>query len=67
VLGDAHRVFTQLEAYRAVTAKDLMSAASTLIPARRTTIFVEPSGEEPEDDDGDGEDEDGEDLDEVAA
>jgi zinc protease len=54
VLGDAHRVFSQLEAYRAVTAEDLMAAAGRLIPARRTTIFVEPSGEEPEaDEDGD--------------
>ena len=31
-----------------------MAAAGRLIPARRTTIFVEPSGEEPEaDEDGD--------------
>ncbi len=60
VLGDAHRVFSQLEAYRAVTAEDLMAAAEKLVPARRTTIFVLPSGEEPEGDEGD-------DMGEVAA
>jgi len=64
VLGDAHRVFGQLEAYRAVTERDLMLAAATLTPARRTTIFVEPSGEEPEDDD-DGSD--GEELEQDGA
>jgi zinc protease len=52
VLGDAERVFAQLEAYRAVTPEELREAARGLVPARRTTIFVTPSGEEPEHDDG---------------
>ncbi len=50
VLDDAHRVFAQLEAYREVTAQDLLEVAKSLTPARRTTIFVEPSGEMPDDD-----------------
>jgi zinc protease len=51
VLGDAQRVFAQLEAYRSVTALELMEAAASLVPERRTTIFVLPSGEEPDEED----------------
>lgn len=53
VLDDAHRVFAQLEAYREVTAQDVLQVAQSLTNARRTTIFVEPSGELPDDEDED--------------
>ena len=47
VLGDASRVFGQLEAYRAVTAEAVRDvAARLLVPSRRTTLIVHPSGEE---------------------
>lgn len=49
VLNDAHRVFAQLEAYREITAAELSAVARKLVPEQRTTIFVEPSGELPED------------------
>jgi zinc protease len=49
VLGDGTRVFSQLAAYRAVTAEALRSvAARLLVPTRRTTIFVKPSEDERE-------------------
>jgi zinc protease len=41
VLGDAGRIFAQLDAYRAVTASEVRSIADKLLkPSRRTTIFV---------------------------
>lgn len=46
VLGDAHRLFGQLDAYLAVTARDVRDVANRLlVPTRRTTVFVRPSGE----------------------
>jgi hypothetical protein len=39
-------VFGQLEAYRAVTAEAVRDvAARLLVPSRRTTLIVHPSGE----------------------
>jgi zinc protease len=50
VLGDAGRVFGQLEAYRAVTAEAVRDvAARLLVPSRRTTLIVHPSGESGDD------------------
>ncbi len=50
VLGDAGRIFAQLEAYRQVDAAQISeTVARLLVPSRRTTVFVQPSGEEPED------------------
>ncbi|HEX6240787.1 MAG TPA: pitrilysin family protein [Polyangiales bacterium] len=44
VLGDAARVFDQLEAYRRVSAQDVQQLARTrLTPAQRTTLLVRPS------------------------
>ena len=41
VLGDAGRIFAQLEAYRAVTARDVRAVAEKLlVPTRRTVILV---------------------------
>jgi zinc protease len=41
VLGDAGRIFEQLEAYRRVTASDVRAlAGKLLVPERRTTILV---------------------------
>lgn len=49
VLGDAGRIFGQLEAYRLVDAARIKDVATRLLSKnRRTTIFVKPSGEEPE-------------------
>ncbi|MDB4977796.1 MAG: Protease precursor [Myxococcaceae bacterium] len=50
VLGDAGRIFSQLEAYRQVTASDVREVARKLLAvSRRTTILVrakpEPEGE----------------------
>lgn len=46
VLGDACRIFGQLEAYRAVTREQLQSAVQRLlVPTRRTTLLVRPSPE----------------------
>lgn len=51
VLGDAGRIFAQLEAYRAVDGAQVSDAVERLlVPSRRTTVFVQPSGEEPDDD-----------------
>jgi zinc protease len=44
VLGDPSRVFSQLEAYRAATAADLVRVArQVLVPSQRTTVIVRPS------------------------
>lgn len=41
VLGDAGRIFEQLDAYRRVTTDAVVAVAATLLrPERRTTIFV---------------------------
>lgn len=41
VLGDAGRIFSQLEAYRRVTREQVLDVARTrLVPARRTVILV---------------------------
>jgi zinc protease len=41
VLGDAGRIFAQLDAYRAVTGSEVRAIADKLLkPSRRTTIFV---------------------------
>jgi zinc protease len=46
VLADPSRVFSQLEAYRAVSAADLVRVVGTvLVPSQRTTIFVRPSAD----------------------
>ena len=46
VLGDASRIFLQLEAYRSVTAEAVKDAvARLLVPQRRTTLIVHPNGE----------------------
>ncbi len=51
VLGDAGRIFAQLEAYRKVDAAQISeTVARLLVPTRRTTVFVQPSGEAPDDD-----------------
>jgi zinc protease len=57
VLGDAARVFEQLEAYRRVSADDVKRVAkSRLTAAQRTTLLVRPSGEDGADEDDTGED-----------
>lgn len=51
VLGDAGRIFSQLDAYRRVTSSDVRSvAAKLLVPSRRTTIFVRAKPELESDD-----------------
>ena len=46
VVGDAGRIFSQLEAYRAVSARDVREvAAKLLVPTRRTVILVRPKPE----------------------
>ena len=56
VLGDASRIFAQLEAYRSVTAEAVREVvARLLVPQRRTTLIVHPNGES-----GDGGDDDAE-------
>jgi len=56
VLGDAARIFEQLEAYRRVSADDVKRLAQTrLTAAQRTTLFVRPSGEDTTDEDDTGE------------
>jgi hypothetical protein len=63
VLGDAARIFDQLEAYRRVTSDDVVRLARARLTAtQRTTLLVRPSGE----DDGDGGDADGNDAEEAA-
>jgi zinc protease len=50
VLGDAARIFEQLEAYRAVRIEEVSRLArERLVPSQRTTLFVRPSGEDGED------------------
>jgi zinc protease len=54
-LGDAARIFAQLEAYRAVTSEAILELAKrVLVPSRRTTLIVHPNGEVT-DDEGDEE------------
>jgi zinc protease len=51
VLGDASRIFAQLEAYRSVTAEAVQDAVRRLlVERRRTTLFVRPNGEGGDDD-----------------
>jgi zinc protease len=46
VLGDAGRIFRQLEAYRAVQRDEVARLArERLVPGRRTTLLVRPSGD----------------------
>lgn len=46
VLGDAARLFDQLEAYRAVTNDAILRVAQErLVPAQRTTLLVRPSAD----------------------
>jgi zinc protease len=53
VLGDARRIFAQLEAYRSVTAEAVQDAVRRLlVPERRTTLIVHPNGENGGSDDG---------------
>jgi zinc protease len=59
VLGDAARLFDQLEAYRGVSADDVARLArARLTAAQRTTLLVRPSGEDGDDDDEDSDAED---------
>jgi zinc protease len=52
VLGDAGRIFAQLEAYRGVTGSEVREIAGKLLkPSRRTTIFVRAKPELELDDD----------------
>ena len=45
VLGDAARIFRQLEAYRAVQLEEVARyARERLVPGQRTTLLVRPSG-----------------------
>jgi zinc protease len=49
VLGDAARIFEQLEAYRAVRAEDVARlSAERLTRTQRTTLFVRPSEDDEE-------------------
>jgi zinc protease len=46
VLGDAARIFQQLEAYRAVRIEDVVRVArERLVQSQRTTLFVRASGD----------------------
>jgi zinc protease len=50
VLGDAARIFQQLEAYRSVSLADVVRVARARFDkSQRTTLFVRPSGEDGED------------------
>lgn len=47
VLGDAARIFRQLEAYRAVQREDVSRLVrERLVPNQRTTLLVRPSGDD---------------------
>jgi zinc protease len=51
VLGDAARIFQQLEAYRGVSLADVLRVANARFDkTQRTTLFVRPSGEDGQDD-----------------
>jgi zinc protease len=51
VLGDAARIFQQLEAYRSVSLADVLRVANARFDkTQRTTLFVRPSGEDNPDD-----------------
>jgi zinc protease len=58
LLGDPAALFGRLEAYRAVSAADVLRVArALLVRENRTVVEVHPDGSEPDGDDEDGDDE----------